>query len=189
MTIWYPSWIYLITTYPRKGTETARSSASPAFQQNYNLSPQGDGNYPDRLCTPMGADYNLSPQGDGNLRCLLKFAVFLHYNLSPQGDGNLLMCSRTRAEINYNSSPQGDGNPSDSILHTMNGSLQLIPVRGQKSPSAAGTNQCGGALLFRFFCFRVSGRAFRRGWPRQREFPRCPAGRSASRGGSHADRR
>ena len=199
----------------------------------YNLSPQGDGNYPDRLCTPMGADYNLSPQGDGNfcvptqkrhnvlqlipargrkpatpttvatdrpnynlspqgdgnLRCLLKFAVFLHYNLSPQGDGNLLMCSRTRAEINYNSSPQGDGNPSDSILHTMNGSLQLIPVRGQKSPSAAGTNQCGGALLFRFFCFRVSGRAFRRGWPRQREFPRCPAGRSASRGGSHADRR
>lgn len=75
--------------------------------------------------------------------------LLLSCNLSPQGDGNLLMCSRTRAEINYNSSPQGDGNPSDSILHTMNGSLQFIPVRGQKSPSAAGMNQCGGALLFR----------------------------------------
>ena len=111
------------------------------------------------------------------------------YNLSPQGDGNLLMCSRTRAEINYNSSPQGDGNPSDSILHTMNGSLQLIPARGQKSPSALVRTSAEGLCFSGFFCFRVSGRAFRRGWPRQREFPRCPAGRSASGGGSHSDRR
>ena len=67
--------------------------------------------------------------------------------------------------------------------------ITTYPRKGTKKPLRAGMNQCGGALLFRFFCFRVSGRAFRRGWPRQREFPRCPAGRSASRGGSHSDRR
>ena len=94
-------------------------------------------------------------------------------------------CQRT----DYNLSPQGDGNCSTNITFARDSILQLIPARGQKSPSALVRTSSGGALLFRFFWFGVSGRAFRRGWPHQRELPRCPAGRSASGGGSHAGRR
>ena len=138
----------------------------------------------------VSAHYNLSPQGDGNVFHAPANILSEGITTYPR-KGTVTDCHKFsgRRYADYNFSPQGDGNRIFSSQKCFNFQLQLLPARGQKSPSAAGTSQCGGALLFRFFCFGVSGRAFRRGWPHQRELPRCPAGRSASGGGSHAGRR
>ena len=50
-----------ITTYPRKGTETITIIHHMTKHGNYNLSPQGDGNFATAATVTEGYHYNLSP--------------------------------------------------------------------------------------------------------------------------------
>ena len=57
-----------ITIYPRKGTETQYDDSDNAVKNDYNLSPQGDGNINVDCVGLLLHHYNLSPQGDENFR-------------------------------------------------------------------------------------------------------------------------
>ena len=57
----------VISTYPRKGTKTEPQWEYQVLPEDFNLSPQGDGNVSHQLRRRVDADFNLSPQGDGNI--------------------------------------------------------------------------------------------------------------------------
>ena len=119
-----------ISTYPRKGTETACSQSSASSCHHFNLSPQGDGNSKVAM-NPLGwTNFNLSPQGDGNGTNAVTFQTGQHFNLSPQGDGNTSTCCE----------------PFIFLI------FQLIPARGQKTPHQ---KRCG-VFLLRALTFRFS---------------------------------
>ena len=99
-----------ISTYPRKGTETARSSyrADQAKISTYPRKGTETLFYKD--CQTCRLDFNLSPQGDGNIFPLSLIETLTDFNLSPQGDGNFDL---------------------DDFL-TVAVTFQLIPARGRK---------------------------------------------------------
>ena len=156
-------------------------------------------------------DYNLSPQGDGNIIGVVNLASGESLQLIP-ARGRKLPAGYVHDRVHditayprkgtvtssrgssswyphITTYPRKGTKTRNADPYQLHSRITTYPRKGTKKPLRAGTNQCGGALFFRFFCFGVSGRAFRRGWPHQRELPRCPAGRSASGGGSHAGRR
>ncbi len=81
------------TTYPREGTETRGVLWIGKKNARHNLSPRGDGNFPDEYFVPPGSGHNLSPRGDGNRAKHGGGQGHGRHNLSPRGDGNSLCSS------------------------------------------------------------------------------------------------
>ena len=79
-----------ISTYPRKGTETTLLSLRIIQNRKFQLIP-ARGRKPHRNCIFSDGitNFNLSPQGDGNRIDDTCSTHLYHFNLSPQGDGNL----------------------------------------------------------------------------------------------------
>ena len=123
----------MITTYPRKGTETTAELINRLPNAHYNLSPQGDGNFHAATSRLRASILQLIPARGRKQKFIVSHGIFLHYNLSPQGDGHLRARDQTyrqskittyprkgtetesmthlmRTHRDYNLSPQGDGN-------------------------------------------------------------------------------
>ena len=73
-----------ISTYPRKGTETECGHCSHHSYGYFNLSPQGDGNSKHPDVSVAIRDFNLSPQGDGNSVLTSVAVASTSFNLSPK---------------------------------------------------------------------------------------------------------
>ena len=124
-----------ISTYPRKGTETRSAAVFFSVYQNFNLSPQGDGNFSKAHLEKRAIDFNLSPQGDGNRSTNSKESCRKTFQLIPARGrkpinepvfasqavistyprkGTETVCFYySRLNLTYfNLSPQGDGNAS-----------------------------------------------------------------------------
>ena len=130
-----------ISTYPRKGTETASCGSPPKPPDiHFNLSPQGDGNGLLCLRSNRCRNFNLSPQGDGNEECCISF-VRCHPFQLILARGRKHRFSGTAAARNghFNLPPQGDGNISSMLTSTTGSKFQLIPARGRK-PLRSGGN-------------------------------------------------
>ena len=121
-----------VAIYPREGTETSMDRFALIMVDCCNLSPRGDGNFPDhhrwRRCKPLqfipargrkhatagiwwiGNGCNLSPRGDGNNRRRIAGLTQERCNLSPRGDGNPIQLVYLFTVDSCNLSPRGDGN-------------------------------------------------------------------------------
>ena len=86
----------VISTYPRKGTET-RCRPRPCND---------------------GYDFNLSPQGDGNLDIILYLLKVHYFNLSPQGDGNPMRSYRTADALISTSPRKGTKNSASKTMRS-----------------------------------------------------------------------
>ena len=134
--------------------------------------------------------YNLSPQGDGNLM-RMSFPYFLpSITIYPRKGTVTGTCRHQRGLSSITTYPRkGTETGSSPLKNASTFNYNISPQGDKKAPPLLVRTSAEGLCFSGFFCFGVSGRAFRRGWPHQRESPRCLAGRSASGGGSHAGRR
>ena len=83
----------VISTYPRKGTKTEPQWEYQVLPEDFNLSPQGDGNVSHQLRRRVDADFNLSPQGDGNRSVMGRRASFIIFQLIPAKPSQALRAS------------------------------------------------------------------------------------------------
>ena len=125
----------VISTYPRKGTETCYGHCTRNRVRRFQLIPargrklngdnlrrnltkfqlipaRGRKHKEDDSGFYFAELFQLIPARGRKHHWISKFSnmVAAYFNLSPQGDGNGLLCLRSNRCRNFNLSPQGDGN-------------------------------------------------------------------------------
>ena len=120
-----------ISTYPRKGTETGRV-LHRIHSTGFQLIPaRGRKLYSFSFFTCI-IYFNSSPQGDGNAADFLLKPNIIISTYPRKGTETVTVVVFLRHIFDFNLSPQGDGN---SILSTVVSPIhifQLIPARGRK---------------------------------------------------------
>ena len=132
-----------ISTYPRKGTETRCGMLPSNRFLRFQLIP-ARGRKLAILSLVASSRISTYPRKGTETGRVLHRIHSTGFQLIPARGRKLYSFSFFTCIIYFNSSPQGDGNPLEVAAMLASATFQLIPARGQKTPHQ---KRCGVFLL------------------------------------------